>query len=225
MSDKLLLICAMSVSVAAIDLSAEEISSNNVEEVRARYEGEWNYPDSSTASNVYGLVRDVYSGHWMPIFDHFVSVRDGGVGRMLSGEHLARFGALSSFVSNHCAEIAANWPTYETNEVVRFTTLSAVGYSGFDNMTNFALSVIGQYSSNTNYCGWNTIKFLRNPYATPMEWYMTMNHEESAISNALATIMAKANERGDTNAVAICEQDLSGEAKVRILELKAAGAL
>ena len=56
----------------------------------------------------------------------------------LEDRDMPKFLALTACVSNHCAEIAADWRTYETNEMVRFTTLSAVGYSGYSNFTNFA---------------------------------------------------------------------------------------
>jgi hypothetical protein len=205
--------------------SQEVITAGNIDEIRLRYEGEWQYPDNPVSSNVYSRVRNVYAGHWMSLFDYFITVRGGGVCNDLNDQDFPKLYELCAVVSNHCAEIVADWHTYETNEMVRFTTLNAFSYAGYDYMTNLAVNVIGQYATNTNYCSWDTVKFLRNPYGTPLEWYMSRNYDVPCISNALLTVKAKAEGMGDSNTCHSCERDLSGETKTWYLEMKAAGML
>ena len=143
----------------------------------------------------------------------------------LEDSDMPKFIALSSFISNHCAEVAADWRTYETNEVVRFTTLSAVGYSGYSNFTNFADVVATQYLIDPSLCSWDTAHFLFSPYGTPCETYMALNYDNPAVSNVILKIRQVAVMNNDTNGVDTCDVYLSGKWKRQYLEMKAAGAL
>ena len=195
--------------------AAEVINASNYAEVEARYNGEWSYPQSALASNVYSKVKQLYAGHRSP-FDFFITVRGGGVDLEMP---TANFFEFASFVSNNCSAIAADWPTYETNEMVRFTTLSAVAYSGFDRMTNLADRVLAGYEANTNYCGWDTIRFINYPYgASTNKYYLTMNYEQPAVSNIISRLRALAVARGDEGLREMCDERLSGEAKRNCLE-------
>ena len=195
--------------------AAEVINAGNYAEVEARYNGEWTYPQNTLASNVYSKVTQLYAGHRSP-FDFFITVRGGGVDLEMP---TANFFEFASFVSNNCSAIAADWPTYETNEMVRFTTLSAVAYSGFDRMTNLADRVLAGYEANTNYCGWDTIRFINYPYgASTNKYYLTMNYEQPAVSNIISRLRALAVARGDEDLREMCDERLSGEAKRNCLE-------
>jgi len=181
--------------------------------------------DNDLATNVYAKVTAIYEGNWMPAASYFSAVRGGGMCNDLDDQDFPKLYELCAVVSNHCAEIIADWHTYETNEMVRFTTLNAFSYAGYDYMTNLAVNVIGQYSSNTNYCSWKTVEFLWRPYGTDQEKYLALNYDAPAISNLLTTIRTKALEVGDSNLLFTCERDLSGETKTLYLEMKAAGML
>ena len=195
--------------------AAEVINASNYAEVEARYNGEWTYPQNTLASNVYSKVKQLYAGHRSP-FDFFITVRGGGVDLEMP---TADFFEFASFVSNNCSAIAADWPTYETNEMVRFTTLSAIAYSGFDRMTNLADRVLAGYEANTNYCGWDTIRFINYPYgASTNKYYLTMNYEQPAVSNIISRLRALAVARGDEDLREMCDERLSGEAKRNCLE-------
>lgn len=211
-------------AVAFAIMSCEAIAAT-LAEMRQYYNGEWSYPQNALASNVYAQTRRIYEGDWLPPFSYFCAVRGGGMCNDLNDQDFPKLYELCAVVSNHCDEIVADWHTYETNEMVRFTTLNAFSYAGYDYMTNLAVNVIGQYATNTNYCSWDTVKFLRNPYGTPLEWYMSRNYDVPAISNALLTVKANAESVGDSNIFHSCERDLSGETKTWYLEMKAAGML
>ena len=201
--------------------AAEVINAGNYAEVEARYNGEWTYPQNTLASNVYSKVKQLYAGHRSP-FDFFITVRGGGVDLEMP---TANFFEFASFVSNNCSAIAADWPTYETNEMVRFTTLSAVAYSGFDRMTNLADRVLAGYEANTNYCGWDTIRFINCPYGTrATKQYLARNYDVPGVSNLLQRIRALAVAHGNDVMRDDCDECLSGESKKHVLEMISIGA-
>ena len=223
MKIKLPLTCATVLAMLAISLSAEEwLTGEAFANARSRYNGNWTYPQDPLASNVYVQVRQLYGGNGRTPFDHFVGVRGGGMAQEMEMQSLVPF---VHFVSNHCAEIAADWPTYETNEMVRFTTLSAVGYSGFANYTNFVDVVLSRYESNTNSCSWSTIKFMKSPYGTTQEVALELNYDVPAVSNILLRMRSAAIANGDDKMRQACDCELSGEGNRNYLEMKAAGAL
>ena len=143
----------------------------------------------------------------------------------LEDRDMSKFLALTACVSNHCAEIAADWRTYETNEMVRFTTLSAVGYSGYSNFTNFADIVTTRRLSDPSLCSWNTVSFLLSPYGTPCDPSIGLNYDNPVVSNIVLKIRQIAVMENNTNEVDTCDVFLSGEWKRHHLEMKAAGAL
>lgn len=187
---------------------------------RALYDHEWTYPADPVASNIYSRARSLYAGDPYSLFDKFLSVRCGGIMMEMGTLEFLDFAA---YVSNHFSDVVADWRMYETNEVVRWTTLSAAGYSGFGNMTNLACKIIDEYNVNTNYCSLDTVNFLTCPSGTPLEKYMILNYDAPDISNAVEILKVKASQRGDTNEVDWCDRVLSGNEKREYLELKAAG--
>ena len=103
--------------------------------------------DNSVVTNIYSQVAKLYEGHKIhgksvSAFSRFVGVRGGGVKNELFDEEMSKFTNLVSAVSNNCLSIATDWQTYETNEMVRFTVLSAVGYAGYGNYTNFVNTIV-----------------------------------------------------------------------------------
>ena len=202
------------------------VDAESFEQIEARYNGPWSYPDNLLASNIYVQVRSVYAyDTWQTLYDYFYAVRGGGVRLDLEDRDMPKFLALTACVSNHCAEIAADWRTYETNEVVRFTTLSAVGYSGYSNFTNFADIVTTQRLSDPSFCSWNTVSFLLSPYGTPCDPSIGLNYDNPVVSNIVLKIRQIAVVENNTNEVDTCDVFLSGEWKREYLEMKAAGAL
>ena len=195
--------------------AAEVINAGNYAEVEARYNGEWTYPQNTLASNVYSKVKQLYAGHRSP-FDFFITVRGGGVDLEMP---TANFFEFASFVSNNCSAIAADWPTYETNEMVRFTTLSAVGYSGVDNYTNFVDRILALHEGNVNSCGWETVRFLFHPYGTASHNTLDIYYDTSTVSNIIQRVRAIAIQRGDTNLLFTCDFMASGAQKQIILEM------
>ena len=79
--------------------------------------------------------------------------------------------------------------------------------------------VLAGYEANTNYCGWDTIRFINYPYgASTNKYYLTMNYEQPAVSNIISRLRALAVARGDEDLREMCDERLSGEAKRNCLE-------
>jgi hypothetical protein len=181
-------------------------------------------------TNVYQKTQYVYSDY---VFNgklrtpeyFFSGVRGGGVDFELDGIHLERFMDLVKVVSNNCSQIASDWYSYETNEMVRFTTLSAVGYSGYNNYTNFVdkLLAFTETDTRTNY--WRSLRFIMLPYGTKQETKLALTYEDEVVSNIFVRIRQQANNNVDTNSVNFCNRVLSGEWKREHLQMEAAGAL
>lgn len=223
MKTKLFVIYSTVVILSAICHGAEEwLTIEAFEDARSRYNGIWAYPQDALASNVYMQVRQLYEADGTTPFDHFLGVRGGGMNREMARDEYMPF---VSFVSNNCAVIAADWQSYETNEVVRFSVLSAVGFSGLCAYTNFACSVLSLYEANTNSCSWRTIRMIHSPYGTDAEGLAALNYDVPGMSNIITRIRALAEAVGDTNVVWECDYRLSGHEKQELLELQAAGVL
>ena len=223
MKTKSCLTYSMAFLLFGLCLGAEEwLTEEAFADARRRYNSMWTYPQDATASNVYMQVRQLYGGNGRTLFDHFLGVRGGGVAQEMEMQDFMPF---VHFVSNHCAEIAANWQIYETNEVVRFTTLSAVGCSGFDNYTNFVDMVLCQYETGTNSCSWSTVKFMKSPYGTEEEVSLELKYDIPFVSNILLRVRSAAMKIGDDTVRQSCEFELSGNGRRNYLEMKAAGAL
>ena len=155
----------------------------------------------------------------------FLGVRGGGVNFELDGIHLERFMELVKVVSNNYAAVASDWYSYETNEMSRFTILSAVAYLGYDSYTNFVDRIL-EYSETdvrTNY--WRSLRFIMSPYGTKQENRLTLNYEHATVSNFFQRLRQQAINNGETNSVNWCNDVLSGEWKKDHLQMEAAGAL
>ena len=182
------------------------------------------------STNIYHKVMRVYENHILHGSlrnpkRYFRSVRGGGVDSELDGINLERFINLVNVVSNNYEIVATNWNTYETNEMVRFTTLSAVGYSGYNIYTNFVRMVLDSCDRFPRTNSWDSIRFISGPYGTPMDIQLAMNYENSIVSNLVNRIKEYAIENNSTNDVIWCNKVLSGEWKAEQLEMEAAGGL
>ena len=157
--------------------------------------------------------------------DRFLAVRGGGVNFELDGIYLERFMELVKVVSNNYVAVASDWYSYETNEMSRFTILSAVAYLGYDSYTNF-VDRIFEYSETdvrTNY--WRSLRFIMSPYGTKQENRLALNYENATVSNFFQRLRQQAINNGETNSVNWCNDVLSGEWKKDHLQMEAAGAL
>lgn len=186
--------------------------------------------EENLVTNIYAKTIRVYSDY---VFlgkqrtpEYFFSgVRGGGIDFELDGVHLERFMDLVNVVSNNCSEIASDWHTYETNEMVRFTTLSAVGYSGYGNYTNFIdrLLTYSETDTRTNY--WHSLRFIMSPYGTKQENKLALRYEDATVSNFFVRLRQQAINYGETNSVNWCNDVLSGEWAKDHLQMEAAGTL
>ena len=185
--------------------------------------------ENALLTNVYLKSSQVYQNHYLngrlrSPERYFRCVRGGGVDFELDGIHLERFMDLVKVVSNNCSQIASDWYSYETNEMVRFTTLSAVGYSGYNNYTNFVdkLLTFAETDTRTNY--WRSLRFIMSPYGTRQENRLALNYETGSVSNFFQRLRDQAIKHGETNSVSWCNDVLSGEWAKDHLQMEAAGA-
>ena len=186
--------------------------------------------DNDVVTNIYGKVTKLYDGHKVhgnPVspYSRFLGVRGGGINNEFFDDEMLKFTNLVEMVSNNCVSIAADWRTYETNEMVRFTVLSAVGYSGYDNYTNFVNTVITPSCSLLYTNRWETVKFMLDPYGTEMEHQLALNYENTIVSNIVQRIKSESILQSNTNYVNWCSEILSGEWKRWYLDMKMSGAL
>lgn len=191
------------------------------------------YSSSDFATNAYNRVSDVWAGYVIDSGGRTLTPEQncngaigGGLIYNVSEEEWRRFLYYTEAVSNNCAEIIADWQSYETNEMVRFTTLNAIVYSGFDNYTNCIENLLSRYEADTNYCGWATMRFLAVPMGTQEGEYLLTNHyAEPAVSNILMRFKTQAENHGDVPIAKICGDMLSGKDKERYDQLKSIGQL
>lgn len=181
------------------------------------------------ASNIYSKTEYVYSdfifcGKLRTKEYFFWGVRGGGINMELEGIHLKRFKELVNVVSNNYEAIVADWRTYETNEMVRFTTLSAIGFSGYNIYTNCIDRLLTFYETSSGTNGWDSIELLLGPYGTPMEAKLPLNYENPIVNNLYKRVRAIAIEDCYTNMINFCNRTLSGEWKRGYLMMEAAGA-
>ena len=186
--------------------------------------------DNDFVTNVYSKVTKLYEehkvhGNLVSSYSRFLGVRGGGVNNEFFDDEIRKFTNLVEIVSNNCASIAADWQTYETNEMVRFTVLSAVGYSGYDNYTNFVNTVITPSCSLLYTNRWETVKFMLDPYGTEMEHQLALNYENPIVSNVVQRIKSESILQSNTNYINWCSEILSGEWKRWYLDMKISGAL
>ena len=149
--------------------------------------------------------------------------RGGGLAHECMNDEFKSF---CTFVSNNCGLIAANWKVCETNEMLRFATLSAIGFSGFDNMTNFANKVLSLHELRTIVASEETIERIYTPDDPPdATHYLDLAYDNPGISNLVLRIKAIANSMGLNSLSQSCDETLSGERKKSYLNMKNAGAL
>ena len=186
--------------------------------------------DYCLLTNVYQKVQHIYRdyvfcGRLRTPEYFFSGVRGGGIDFELEGIHLERFMDLVNIVSNNYRAIVSDWYGYETNEMSRFTILSAVGYSGYENYTNFVDKILEYSETDTRTNYWRSLRFIMSPYGTKQENRLALNYENATVSNFFQRLKQQAINNGETNSVNWCNDVLSGEWKKDHLEMEAAGAL
>ncbi len=177
--------------------------------------------DETLASNVFARVQAIFAGDSCDSQRMLRRVKAGGFDQeLMSPEFLS----LCAFVSNDCQRIVSDWCVYETNDMVRFTTASAIAFSGYDNMTNFAHKVLSLYETNTNACSWATVKFALYPYGTKSNaHYLGLNYDRPGVSNIVERMRASAMTRGDLPMIEVCDDVLSGKRKRDCEDMMAIG--
>ena len=182
--------------------------------------------DNVLLTNVHLKCSRVYQDRYMngrarSPEGYFQCVRGGGVDFELEGIHLERFMDLVNIVSNNYRAIVSDWYGYETNEMSRFTILSAVGYSGYENYTNFVDKILEYSETDTRTNYWRSLRFIMSPYGTKQENRLALNYENAIVSNLFLRFKAQAVKNADTNNVNWCDEVLSGEWKRSYLDEEA----
>ena len=182
--------------------------------------------DNVLLTNVHLKCSRVYQDRYMngrarSPEGYFQCVRGGGVDFELEGIHLERFMDLVNIVSNNYRAIVSNWYGYETNEVARFTVLSAIGYLGYNSYTNFVDKILAYSESNTQTNYFRSLNFIMCPYGTRQECKLALNYENAIVSNLFLRFKAQAVKNADTNNINWCDEVLSGEWKRSYLDEEA----
>ena len=182
--------------------------------------------DYCLLTNVYQKVQHIYRdyvfcGRLRTPEYFFSGVRGGGIDFELEGNHLERFMDLVNIVSNNYRAIVSDWYGYETNEMSRFTILSAVGYSGYENYTNFVDKILEYSERNTQTNYFRSLNFIMSPYGTRQDCKLALNYENAIVSNLFLRFKAQAVKNADTNNVNWCDEVLSGEWKRSYLDEEA----
>lgn len=182
--------------------------------------------DEAFVQSAYAQVLDVYSQGARAPYDKFTSVSCGhGISAELDrGIAMTNFLRYCSTVSNNFDRITTNWSAFETNEMVRYTTISAVGYCGADLYTNFCNRVLDSRME-ANDDQMETAVTLLYPEGTPMYNYLMMNYNLPGISNIVHRIREIAIQNNKTNTAERCADILSGAEKIYYIEMRDAGAL
>ncbi len=172
----------------------------------------------SLVSNIYTHVGNVFN-------------EDGGLGTrrlfggvaggdgFMWGSLQQPFLELVPVVSNNYVQIAEDWDAYQTNRVVSFTIISAIGFSGFNIYTNFLASMILRYEQTQTSNDWKVVRHLLLPINTPLEKGLLLNNNDLVVSNMLLRIKTFAIQRNDTKIKRLCERFISSEARRRYLDM------
>lgn len=169
-------------------------------------------------SNVCARVDSLFQGNGLSETNRaFVSVRSGGFDHEMTA---SEFRPLCTLVSNNCADIASSWDCYRTNEVVRFSVLSAVGFSGEVAYTNFLARLLVNFESGCT-SEWKSIEFMASPYGTPMDGYLARKISSAGCSNLVSRIRSIASIMADTETALWCDEVMSGAAKQELEDLDA----
>ena len=202
------------------------------------------FADITMVTNVYDRVNEVYAFttvcgerptgaeemaewdkdrlRWNPYY-HYISARHGG---FRFGYANDKFRSLCALVSNRCDEIVADWPAYETNDVARFTLISAIGFtSNLSNMTNLANKVLTMYENDHASISEDTLELIEWPLGTPaeMEQYLGLNYDMPSVNSIIQRLRTIAVVNSNTNTVRFCDKCLSGERKRLISAMIEAG--
>lgn len=182
------------------------------------------FADWSLQTNIYAQAHSLYEGQGMSPIRCFHAVRGGG---FANDGMTDQFLAFCSFVSNRCNDIVAEWPAYETNEVARFTVQSAIGYTGFSNLTNLAERVLSLYENDPDSISDRTLRMVEFPYGTPFmaENYLAFNYDVPGVSNIINRIRSIGASNSKINTVLYCDEVLSGERRQWLQIMMEAGAL
>ena len=176
--------------------------------------------DDCLLTNVYAKARMVFSsgtGNSDDPDSRFACVRSGGFQIELEDAEWRAFSNLCVVVSNHYPTILQNWCRYYTNEMVRFSVLNAVSFSGECVYTNFFERLASSFTPSHD-ADWQSLEYLVAPFGTPMEQHAAMFHDNQTISNILEHVATLAENGGSTNLVRGCRQRISGEVKQYLLE-------
>ena len=122
-------------------------------------------------------------------------------------------------ISNNAVQITEDWNSYATNEVVSYTVLSAIGFSGFNVYTNFLKSMLLQYEQSQTSNNWEVVRYLLLSINTPLENGLLLNNDNVAVSNMLLRIKTFAIQRNETKIKRLCERFISSEARRRYLDM------
>ncbi len=185
------------------------------------------WASESLTTNVYAMVQSVFAAEAATSGETPTNIYYGAVGGGMAQECMNEaFRSFCTFVSNHCDAIASDWNSYETNDMVRFTTLSAIGFSGFHNLTNVADKVLSLYEANTNSVCWSTINMLCTP-DDPAEAtsYLGLHYEDPGVSNLVLRFRQAGVSASNDAFVQYCDSCLAGEEKAKYQDMKSSGAL
>ena len=166
------------------------------------------------------MVYSVCSEGDVDADDRFNSVRHGGLQNELEPAEWGAFSNLCMVVSNNYGAILQNWGSYSTNELVRFTVLNAVAYSGECVYTNFFDRFMTDCAPSQGSVALPDVEYLCSPFGTPLEEYVALQYDNPTISNLLAQVASFAENHGGTNLLSGCRQRITGAAKQYFLENK-----
>lgn len=176
--------------------------------------------DDCVLTNVYSKAMAIFSstcGNADEANTRFAGVRGGGFLIELEGSEWQAFSNLCAVVSNQYPTILGNWGKYCTNELVRFSVLNAVAFSGECVYTNF-LDRLMANSTGSGTTDVSSVEYLYSPFGTPMEEFLAMRYDMPSISNLLVRVSNLAERTGNTNLVRSCSQRISGAVKQYLLE-------
>jgi len=176
--------------------------------------------DDCLLTNLYARAHMIFvsgDGDLSKSDSRFDCVRHGGMLNELEDHEWQSFSNLCTIVSNCYPTILQNWEKYHTNEVVRFSVLNAVAFSGECVYTNFFERFVANFTP-PNDSDMESLRYLVAPFGTPMEQQVAMKYDDPVISNLLSRIVILAETHGDTNLVISCRQRISGCVKQYMLE-------
>ena len=174
--------------------------------------------DVSLVSNVYNQVSLIFKEDGGLNTESYFGGVYGGDG-YLWGSLKQPFLEFVPVVSNNAVQITEDWDSYATNEVVSYTVLSAIGFSGFNVYTNFLESMLLRYEQTQTSNNWEVVRYLLLPINTPLENGLLLNNNNVAVSNMLLRIKTFAIQRNENKIKRLCERFISSEARKRYLDM------